>query len=277
MFVSPARPEQQEKPILTNGIKIFVLLFFCLPFAILLLQSFSAGWQWPRLLPGTFSWRAWQSLFREPRMIPAISITLLIGLAVSLINLILGIPAGKGLAHYRFRGKSLVEAVFLLPLLIPTLAVVMGIHIFMIRVGLTNTVWGVILVHVIPTLPYTIRIFRHAFENLGSKWEEQAATLGASQLTIYRTVWLPLLIPSIHSALMLSFVISLSQYALTAIIGGGNVVTLAMVYFPYFQSSNRSVLACFTVIFALLPLSFYLLMYSLYKLFIRGPGHYRGC
>lgn len=249
------------------SVLLFVLVFG-FPLILLLLQSFAFGWQWPGIFPSLLSLKAWQVLFSEQRILSSVGLTCIIGITVVLINFLLGMPAAKALAHYNFCGKSAIEAFFMMPLLVPSLAVAMGINVTMIKIGLANNLVGVISVHLVPTLPYTIKILRSGYENIGIRWEEQAKTLGVPPVKIFLTVWLPLLIPSIRSAAILTFVISLSQYALTALIGGGNVTTLAMLYFPYFESANKSVMACFSVVFALLPVLFL----GIFELALRGLG-----
>ncbi len=236
--------------------KRFGMSVFVVPFIFLIIMSTAYRWFWPELIPQEFNLYAWRVLAEEPKLATALINTLMLGGLVAILNLILALPAGKALAHYNFLGKSTIETILLLPILIPSLAVAMGIQLTMIRVGLADNLGGVLIVHLLPTLPYSIRIFRAGFENLGIKWEEQALTLGVAPKIIFLTIWLPLLIPSIRGALFLTFVISLSQFALTALIGGGNVVTLAMLYFPLFSSANRSVLAVFSLLFALLPIIF---------------------
>ncbi|MCM3620045.1 ABC transporter permease subunit [Sutcliffiella horikoshii] len=232
---------------------IFFAFVLFLPVLLLLLKSVSFGWRWGEIIPTSFSTRGFTVLLNDSRFYTAIGMTLLIGIIVILLNLFIAVPAARALAFHNFRGKSLVEVVLLLPILIPSLAVAMGIHITLIRLGLADQWLGVVLVHLIPTVPYSIKILRSGFERLGQKWEEQASSLGGTKWAILYRIYLPQLLPSFRSMVFLIFVISLSQYALTSIIGGGNVLTLAMLYFPFLQSVDEAVIASFSIVFALLP------------------------
>lgn len=247
----------------------FVFLF---PIFFLLLQSFAWNWRWPQMVPDTFQLRAWNALFQEPRLIEALFVTILIGTVVVVINLVLGFLAGKGLSHHQFKGKTIIEMILMAPILVPSLAIALGLHVTFIKIGLANHWLGVVLVHLVPTLPYTIRIFRSGYDRLGKKILEQGMTLGVSKWKIFCSIELPLLLPTIRSAVMLTFIISLSQYALTAIIGGGTVVTLAMIYYPFFQSSNPTVLASFSFVFFILPILFLLLVEVGVKLLKKWAG-----
>lgn len=254
---------------------IGAVVFFVLPLLFLILQSFAFGWRWPDIFPTDFSLRGWQVLAREPQLFSALGVTMLIGFSVVILNLLLAIPAGKALAQYHFKGKAWIESLLFLPILIPALAVAMGIHFTMIKLGLANVWWGVVLVHLIPTLPYSVRIMRSGYERMGTQWIEQAISLGVSRWRVFWTVSVPFLLPSLRSAVVLAFVISLSQYVLTIMIGGGNVITWAVIYYPFLRSVDDAVIASFSLLFALLPLLFIALFEGCVCLLVTGRKHFK--
>lgn len=235
---------------------VTVLLLFFVPFIFLVINSFAMHWSWPQVWPKTWSFRGWFVLWQQPRLVEALLVTTLIGGGVVLLNLLLAFPAAKALSQTTFICKHLVEQLLLAPILIPSLAVAMGIHLLMIQLGMANVWYGVVLVHLIPTIPYAIRILRSGYDQLGTAWHDQANSLGVKGWTILWTITVPFMLPSIRSVMLLAYVISLSQYALTALIGGGNVMTLAMIYFPFLQSVDRAVISSFSLVFALMPLVF---------------------
>ncbi|WP_245680476.1 ABC transporter permease [Bacillus marinisedimentorum] len=243
-----------------NGKQFAMLLVFFLvfvaPFLLLLIKSISFGWAWPQWKPDKIDFRAWHIIFTDPDIVDSIKTTIIIGTAVVVLNFLLAIPAAGALSRYNFKGKTFIESVLLMPILIPVLAIAMGMHLTMIRLGLADRMAGVILIHLLPTLPYAIRMLKAGFDRLSIEWNEQAATLGAQKGAAFWTVTFPLLLPSIRSTALLVFVISLSQYVLTAIIGGGQVTTLPMIYYPYFNSADEAVIAGFSAVFALLPILF---------------------
>ncbi|WP_018924628.1 ABC transporter permease [Salsuginibacillus kocurii] len=239
---------------------------FVIPVLLLFLQSIAGEWRFPHLLPSSFSYYGWESIFQDASLVSALWTTWSLTLTVILLNLLLAFPAAKQLAFSSFRGKEMIETVLFLPIFIPALALAMGLHLTLLRIGLASTFWGVVLIHMLPTLPYTIRIVRAGFERLGSQQESQAQTLGASQVHVFFHITLPQLLPSVRAAIFLVTVISLSQYALTTMIGGGEVVTLALLYFPFAESASTQVMAAFSILFALLPLTFLFLIEGLIRL-----------
>ena len=211
----------------------------------------------------------------EGEFLNSVGVSVGIGIIVLALNFLIGISAGKVFSFSSFRGKSMVEALMMLPLFIPVLVVAIGLHITFIRYGLSDHWVGVALVHLVPTIPYSIKMFKTGYERIGSKLIEQSTMLGGSAIQRLYHIELPLLLPSIRSVLFLTIVISLSQYVLTAIIGGGNVVTLAMVYYPFTDTADEAVMAAFSIVFALIPIMLYIILEGCLKV-ILPYQHHRG-
>ncbi|WP_280771139.1 ABC transporter permease [Salipaludibacillus daqingensis] len=249
-------------------LSLFMLIFVA-PVILMFLKSVSFGWSWPDWRPTQFDLRGWRVVFGDPRIFSSLWNTILIAGVVVMLNFIIATPAAYALSRFHFRGKAIIESLLMLPILIPVLAIAMGLHLTMIRLGLTDQVLGVIFIHLLPTLPYAIRVLKSGFDRLKNEWEEQGAVLGANSQTVFWTVMVPLMTPSIRSTAVLVFVISLSQYVLTAIIGGGTVSTLPMIYYPFFTSADEAVIASFSVLFALLPIMFLILFEITLRVYLR--------
>ncbi|KPL58277.1 ABC transporter permease [Rossellomorea vietnamensis] len=251
----------------------FILFIF--PLFFLLYKSFYGVTAWGSSTGGDPSVRAWELLMNEGEFLNSVGVSVWIALVVLILNLLIGITAGKVFSFSSFRGKSVVEAFMMLPLFIPVLVVAIGLHITFIRYGLSDHWLGVALVHLVPTIPYSIKMFKTGYEQIGSKLLEQSIILGGSAVKRVYHIELPLLLPSIRSVLFLTIVISLSQYVLTAIIGGGNVVTLAMVYYPFTDTADEAVMAAFSIVFALIPIILYIILEGCLK-FTLPYQHLRG-
>jgi putative spermidine/putrescine transport system permease protein len=221
--------------------------------------SFAFNWFFPSLLPQQWGLRAWTYVFSSTSKVGQALLTST-GLAfvVVILSVIIGLPAARALSLHEFRGKRVVEWLIMAPIIVPSLVVVMGIHILFIRYGLADTIAGVALVHLIPALPYFVLVMSGIFANYGTELEETARTLGA---TAWRTFWyitLPAIFPGLAVAAMFTFLVSWSQYITTLLIGGGKIVTLPMVLFPFISASNHSNAAAISVVF-ILPAIFILL------------------
>jgi putative spermidine/putrescine transport system permease protein len=152
---------------------------------------------------------------------------------------------------YRFRGKGLVELFILAPSIIPGLAVIMGIHVLFIRLGLADKIIGVVLVHLIPTIPYMTISMSGVFANYDPDFEEQARSLGASPIKTFFLITLPAVFPGIVTGAMFAFLISWGQYILTVLIGGGRVITLPLLLFAFATSRDDSLMSALSIIFLL--------------------------
>ncbi|SFK36858.1 putative spermidine/putrescine transport system permease protein [Halobacillus dabanensis] len=239
---------------------IIACVFFVFPMILLLLQSVSSPWRFQSEDGFTWQWTSYQKLLQDPMLWEATLTSIVIGYAVLVINFIIGLFTGKALVSSPYKGKAWVEAILLSPILLPVLAIAMGLHLLMIRIGLADTLIGVILLHLVPTVPYSIKIFYNGYNQTGPAMMEQSNILGAGFWTQIFTVELPLLRPAIRSLTFLTIVISLSQYAITAIIGGGRILTLPLVFFPYMENANTSLMAAFSIWFAVIPVTMYIVI-----------------
>ena len=86
------------------------------------------------------------------------------------------------------------------------------------------------------------------------KVELQAKVLGASSFNTFRYKTLPLILPGIIGASSMCFIKSFSQYFLTMLIGGGNVITYPMIMFPYIQSGDRTIASLYSLVFLIVSI-----------------------
>lgn len=226
-----------------------LLFWLLLPLLPLALWSASYTWRWPDLLPTAWTLRGWRYLASGPSGLgEAVWNSVAIAILVTLMALVVALPAGKALGQHQFRGKRLVELLFYLPILVPGAAAAMGLHPWFIRLGLSDTLLGVALVHLVPALPYMVRAAAAGYGALEPRLEEQARTLGASPRQALRWVILPVLTPALAAGAGLVFVISLSQYLLTLLIGGGRVITLPVLLLPFVAGGDRAIGAALSLV-----------------------------
>lgn len=123
---------------------------------------------------------------------PALVNTIVIALIVTLLCTLICLPAASTIATEDFRGKRALETFLLVPLIVPEIAVGLGMLVIFLQLGLTGSYAGVILAHLVPTIPYTFRVLTASFQNLGRDLEAQGRTLGASPHQVTWRVTLPL-------------------------------------------------------------------------------------
>jgi len=221
------------------------------PFAALMMWSFSSRWFYPQLWPAEWGLRAWQYVFGTAgsQIVSGLLQSMLVALATAVISVIIGVPAGRALGLYSFRGKDAVSIILMLPVIVPPLCVAMGLQLWFLKLGLTETFAGVVLVHLTFCLPYSVFVMWGVFSNYNLDYEDQARSLGADSWRLVTRVMLPLTLPGIMVAALFSFLLSWSQYLSTLIIGGGRVTTLPILLFALMGSGDRPVAAAVGIVF----------------------------
>lgn len=215
------------KPNNLKIIKMFyyiVMLLFLLPFGALALESLRLD--------------TWLYVYGDIKTYMAIATTVIIAVATLVLNIIIGTPAASVLARKDFRGKSLVEGLILLPLVIPSFVTSMGIYFTFIKLGLAETLLGVILIHTVLTLPYYIRSTIIGYSTLGEGYEMMGKIMGASSIKRFTYITLPHIMPSVIAGSSLVIIVSFAQYLNTFIIGGGRIITVPILMFPYISSGD---------------------------------------
>ncbi len=234
----------------TPAALIAVAALVALPLVLLALWMFAGEWRFPDLLPSEWPLRGLAHL-AEGQVLSAAAASFGLAAAVAAVAVAAGLPAGMALGMHEVRVKGVVIFIILLPVLVPPLASTMGIHLTFIRLGLADTAFGVFLVHLVPTVPYAAIIMASVFADRDGGLEEAARTLGAGPWRAFLYVTLPQVTPGVAVAGLFAFLVSWSQYILTLLIGGGNVVTLPMLLFSAASGNDPVITAALALTFAL--------------------------
>ncbi|MBD8868250.1 ABC transporter permease subunit [Nocardioides sp. MJB4] len=229
-----------------------VVLLVLLPLLPVLLWAVADTWRYPDLLPGGLTGRGLR-LVTGSSVLGALGTSTLIATAVACLACAVGFPAGRALGMHSFRGRRVVQFLLLAPVLVPALAVTLGLQVFFIRLGLADTVTGVVLVQLMPTVPYAATLLGASYANLDADHERQARVLGAGPWRTVAAVTVPLLRPALVTTWLLTFLISWSEYILTLLIGGGRVTTLPLLLFSAIESSDRTAAAALGLLVVLPP------------------------
>lgn len=165
--------------------------------------------------------------------IESIWLTIKLASVVTAILLILGTPVAWWLARSRSRLKGAIGAVVALPLVLPPS--VLGFYLLLamgpggpvgdltraLGIGaLPFTFWGLVLASVFYSLPFMVQPLQNAFEAIGDRPLEVAATLGASRLDAFFTVALPLARPGFLTAAIMTFAHTVGEFGVVLMIGG---------------------------------------------------------
>lgn len=268
-------PMSRKEKLLWRALIGFFAFSIFIPFTVIAVWSFSGRWAWPRLLPESFSLRGVQELFGGySGALQVLGSSILISMVVAFLAVIIGMMTARALVFYDFRGKELIRFGAILPIIIPGTVFAMGIHVILIRLGLADNVFGVILVHLICALPYSIKIMTDNTAAFGRRLEEQALVLGASPGIVMTHITIPSLLPGIISSASLAYILSFSQYFITLIIGGGKVKTFSMMMVPYLQSGDRTIASAYSLVFIGSALLIFVIFEKAAKKFCKNESEY---
>jgi putative spermidine/putrescine transport system permease protein len=196
-----------------------VLLFLCLPIAVVVPMSFSSASSLEFPPPG-LSLRWYASFFGDPRWVAALANSTIVALASSVAALLLGTPAAYGLVRGTFRGRPILEGTFIAPLVVPSVIIAVALYISFARVGLLGSMAGLILGHTVLGVPYVVLVMSVAVRSFDPRIEQVAYSLGASTPTMFRRVLLPNLVPSVFAAWIFAFITSFDEVIVTHFIAG---------------------------------------------------------
>ena len=190
-----------------------------------ILNSISKGW-YSGLLPKIFT-NEWYKFVSVDHDIPnLLTVTFMVAIGVVVISLLIAYPAAYGLARYNFKYKSVLMSLFLLPMIVPPMAYGIPLATVLYKFHLASKVTGVILANLVPIVPFMILILSPFIEQVGTNLESAAKMLGASKLQTFFKVLIPLTMPGILTASILSIVKTISMFELTFLVAGGKSQTI---------------------------------------------------
>lgn len=230
----PDRPSPPATRIAVTG----VALVFAAPLAILAVQALADSWRDPAILPQEVGLRGFDIAFGSANAGAALANSIVVALLATAISLSAGWPAARVLGARRLPHNGPFLLLLALPLLMPPYLAGFGLTEWFIRLGMDDTILGLVLAHVTFALPYAILILLSGFGRALDELEEMAATLGLSRWRRLRLVTVPALRPTLAAAALLSFLVSWSQYGSSLAVGAGRP-TLPIVMLPFVQSDPQ--------------------------------------
>ena len=219
-----------------------------LPLLTLLLRAAADEWRAPGLLPQRYGTRGIDAAFADASgAAEAILNSLTVALAATAIALVLAWPAARVIGERRLRRPGIVWVLLGLPLLVPPFATGSGLAEWFIRLGIADTLPGLVVAHLVPVLPYVVLILASGFGPEVRDLEEAAAVHGAAGARRLALVTLPALAPVVAVAALLGFLVSWSQYGLSLAVGGGTPM-LPLLLVP-FIGADPQVAAVLALVF----------------------------
>jgi spermidine/putrescine transport system permease protein len=203
-----------------------IYLFLYAPLLVLMAFSFTPseyGLHWEG-----FTWHWYQAVWQNQPIQEALLVSLMVTIPAVLLATAIGTMTALALYRARFPGKTLLQSLLYLPLIMPSLVLGIALLLFFVAINLTLGVLTIVLAHVAFSVPLTTLVILARMQRLDPTLEEAAMDLGADEWTTFWRITFPLLRPGIVAAAMLAFPWSFNDFVITFFVAGVGASTLPL-------------------------------------------------
>jgi putative spermidine/putrescine transport system permease protein len=236
-----------------RALSVAVYVFLLAPLVVVVLASFNSA-DFLSFPPRGFSLRWYRALWESEVWGDSFRLSLLVTAVVTPLALIIGTLAAYALVRYSFPGKGVITTLVMAPIVMPQIVLGIALLNYMSGLGLVGSLTGLILGHLVVTLPFTVRLVSISVHNLDPALERAAENLGATPLETFWRVTLPLLRPGIVAGAIFAAIISFGELAVTLLIAGARTTTLPLRIFNYTEYNFDPTINAVSTIFVVLAL-----------------------
>lgn len=209
---------------LFNGYSGLVYLFLYAPIILLIVYSFNKS-RFPTFWTGfTLEW--YRVLFNDDLVGIALKNSLIVSISSTIISTIIGTMVAVAIERFRFRTKPAVDALLIMPIIIPDIAMAIMLLVFYNLINMNLGLTTIIISHTAFNISFVAIIVRARMASLGITLEEAASDLYANEWNAFWRVTFPLLIPGILGGALFAFTLSLDDYVITNFTSGPGSTTL---------------------------------------------------
>ena len=219
-----------------------VISFMLAPLLIVCIVAFTP--ENTLTIPTTrFSLRWFKAVFSHPDFITSFWNSLWLALASATLATLLAVPAGLAITRYSFGGRDALNALFLSPLIIPHLVLGVALLRLFSLTGASGSFGWLVLAHVVVVTPYVLRLVVAASSGADLSCEQAARSLGASDLTVFWRITLPMILPGVSGGWLLAFINSFDEVTMSIFITAPSTVTLPVRMYMYATESIDPLMA----------------------------------
>ncbi len=269
------RKKLMADPVMVGTIVVliaFLTLFILYPLAILLVDSFYGG--------EGFTLATFRKIMAMPTFRRAISNTLKVGFLVGLLSTVVGLLFAYVEVYVKV-GRvvgGLFKVVSMLPVVSPPFVLSLSMIMLFGKAGLItrfllgiydNSVygfWGIVIVQTLTFFPVCYMMLKGLLKNIDPSLEEAARDMGASRSTVFSSVTLPLLLPGLGNAFLVTFIESIADFANPMIIGGAYDTLATTIYLQITGAYDKEGAAAMAVVL----LAITLCMFAVQKYYLEA-------
>jgi len=203
-----------------------VYLFMYTPLLVLVVFSFTPteyGVSWEGF---TLKW--YMAVFNNKNIQDALKISLMVAIPTVVISTVIGTITAFTLYRYKFLGRALYQGALYIPLVMPDLVIGISLLLFFTSIKLDLGILTILLAHISFSIPLTTLVIIARMQRIDRTLEDAAMDLGADEWTTMWKVTLPLLMPGILAAALLTFPWSFNDFVITFFVSGVGSSTLPL-------------------------------------------------
>jgi putative spermidine/putrescine transport system permease protein len=191
--------------------------------------------------PQGYTLRWFAHIFDQNNFVSGFFTSLQVGIVAMIGGLFLGVPASLILARKQFPGREALNTLLVLPLVVPGVVAGTAIYVFQIEIEIATELpllgsrAGLILAHIMITIPWTVRLLTASLTGFDRSIEEAALNLGATPIQAFLKVTLPVIKPGMVAAALFSFIISFGNLEMTLFLVAPGQTTLPIAILQYLQ------------------------------------------
>ena len=260
------RKKLMADPIMVTTIVVlitFLTLFILYPLAILLVDSFVGD--------GRFGLSIFKRIFAMPSFTRAITNTLKVGFVVGIFSTLIGLLFAYVEVYVRLNNfpGCLFKVVSMLPVVSPPFVLSLSMIMLFGKAGIItrfllhiydNSVygyWGIVIVQTLTFFPVCYMMLKGLLKNIDPSLEEAARDMGASRWKVFTDVTLPLMLPGLGNAFLVTFIESIADFANPMIIGGSYDTLATTIYLQITGAYDKSGAAAMAVVLLLITLAMF--------------------
>ena len=197
-----------------------VYLFLFAPIIYIVVNSFNATTSKPYLSWKGFSFEWYSKLFSNETLLKSFGNTMIIAVTSMVLATIIGTLAAVGMYKYKFKGKSLIDGLLYIPVVIPEIVLGIALLTLFSNIKIPRGMLTLIIAHTTFSVPFVIFNVRARLGGYDMSIEEASMDLGAGRLRTFFEITLPVLAPGIGGGALLAFTLSIDDVIISYFVNG---------------------------------------------------------
>jgi putative spermidine/putrescine transport system permease protein len=230
-----------------RGLAVLTLLYLILPVLAIVPLSFSSSTFLVYPIPG-WSLRWYQNLIASDEWRMAAKNSFIVAPSATVLATVLGTLAAIGLTKANFKGKALLMAVLISPMIVPVVVVGVGMYLFFAPLGLANTYIGLIMAHASLGVPFVVTTVAATLQGFNYNLVRASLSLGASPVKTFFNITLPVIAPGVISGALFAFATSFDEVVVTLFLAGADQTTLPRQMFTGIRENISPTIAALATI-----------------------------